>query len=125
TSSWPKMVWRMVLCAFSSCPASAVIFCSRSSVTCSAVEACEDMVFFFPANAYIITRSYHRKSKARMSFTKKPQIESDERYDIKILRDGTWLYGGTPMTRHNMVKLFSTVLKKDEKGDYWLETPYE
>lgn len=50
---------------------------------------------------------------------------ADERYDIKILKDGTWLYGGTPIRRANMVKLFSSVLKKDKKGDYWLETPYE
>jgi len=50
---------------------------------------------------------------------------ADEFYDIKILKDGTWLYGGTPIHRHNMVKLFASVLKRDEKGGYWLETPYE
>jgi hypothetical protein len=48
-----------------------------------------------------------------------------EFYDIKILKDGTWLYGGTPITRLNMVKLFASVLKKDDNADYWLETPYE
>jgi hypothetical protein len=48
-----------------------------------------------------------------------------ENYDIKILKNGTWLYAGTPIRRENMVKLFSSVLKKDKKGDYWLETPYE
>jgi len=56
---------------------------------------------------------------------KPPQIQSEEYYGIKILKDGTWLYGGTPILRHNLVKLFSTVLKRDEKGDFWLETPYE
>ena len=50
---------------------------------------------------------------------------TDERYDIKILKNGTWLYGGTPINRANMVRLFASVLKKDKKGDYWLETPYE
>lgn len=50
---------------------------------------------------------------------------TNERYDIKILKDGTWLYGGTPITRINMVKLFASVLKKDKKGRYWLETPHE
>jgi hypothetical protein len=49
----------------------------------------------------------------------------DEHYDIKILKDGTWLYGGTPINRINMVKLFASVLKRDEKGDFWLQTPYE
>ena len=53
------------------------------------------------------------------------QLQSEEYYGIKILRDGTWLYGGTPILRHNLVKLFATGLKRDEKGDYWLETPYE
>jgi hypothetical protein len=48
-----------------------------------------------------------------------------EKYDIKILKNGTWLYAGTPIRRENMVKLFSSVLKKDKKGGYWLETPYE
>lgn len=49
----------------------------------------------------------------------------DEFYDIRILKDGTWLYAGTPIKRHNMVKLFSRVMSRDEKGDYWLITPYE
>jgi uncharacterized protein len=60
-----------------------------------------------------------------MSSAKKPLVDSEEHYGIKILRDGTWLYQGTPINRINMVRLFSSVLKKDERGDYWLVTPYE
>ena len=60
-----------------------------------------------------------------MSSGKTPVIDSDEYYDLKILKDGTWIYAGTPITRHNLVKLFASVLKKDDQGDYWLETPYE
>lgn len=56
---------------------------------------------------------------------KKPPIESEEYYGIKILRNGTWLYNGTPINRHNLVKLFASVLQKDANGDYWLITPYE
>lgn len=56
---------------------------------------------------------------------KTPVIDSDEYYGIKILKNGTWLYNGTPINRHNLVKLFASVLHKDEKGDYWLVTPYE
>ncbi|MBI1214702.1 MAG: DUF1285 domain-containing protein [Alphaproteobacteria bacterium] len=56
---------------------------------------------------------------------KTPEGEEEEFYAIRILRDGTWLYNGTPIKRHNLVKLFSTVLQKDEKGGYWLVTPYE
>jgi hypothetical protein len=60
-----------------------------------------------------------------MSSRKTPLIDSDEYYGIRILRDGTWLYGGTAIKRHNLVKLFASVLKRDEQGDFWLQTPYE
>jgi uncharacterized protein len=57
--------------------------------------------------------------------SKKPVIDSEEYYGIKILKNGTWMYNGSPITRHNLVKLFASVLKQDEAGDYWLITPYE
>jgi hypothetical protein len=50
---------------------------------------------------------------------------AEEHYDIRILQDGTWLYQGTPITRHNLVKLFASVLRRDDRGGYWLETPAE
>ncbi|MBT8426337.1 MAG: DUF1285 domain-containing protein [Silicimonas sp.] len=44
--------------------------------------------------------------------------------DIRIARDGTWFYLGTPIGRPEMVRLFSTILRKD--GDrYVLVTPVE
>lgn len=44
--------------------------------------------------------------------------------DMRIARDGTWFYLGTPIGRFEMVKLFSTILRKD--GDkYFLVTPVE
>ncbi len=44
--------------------------------------------------------------------------------DMRIARDGTWFYLGTPIGRHSMVKLFSTILRRD--GDeYFLVTPVE
>ena len=42
-----------------------------------------------------------------------------------IQRDGTWLYRGSPIVRKEMVCLFSSVLKRDADGDFWLETPAE
>lgn len=42
-----------------------------------------------------------------------------------IQRDGTWLYRGSPITRKEMVCLFSSVLKRDVDGQFWLETPVE
>lgn len=45
-------------------------------------------------------------------------------FGIRILRDGTWLYHGSPITRKPLVRLFSTVLRRE--GDaYWLVTPAE
>ncbi|MGB0468135.1 MAG: DUF1285 domain-containing protein [Pontibacterium sp.] len=44
--------------------------------------------------------------------------------DMRIARDGTWFYNGTPIGRPAMVKLFSTVLWKEE-GKYFLKTPVE
>lgn len=44
--------------------------------------------------------------------------------DMRIARDGTWFYLGTPIGRPEMVRLFSTILRKD--GDkYFLVTPVE
>lgn len=45
--------------------------------------------------------------------------------DMEIRGDGTWFYMGTPIGRHSLVKLFSTVLRKDEDGKTYLVTPVE
>ena len=45
--------------------------------------------------------------------------------DIVIKRDGTWFYLGTPIGRMPLVKLFSTVLRKDDDGRTYLVTPVE
>ena len=44
--------------------------------------------------------------------------------DMEIRRDGTWFYLGTPIGRHALVKLFSSILRK-EGEDYFLVTPVE
>jgi len=44
---------------------------------------------------------------------------------MRIARDGTWFYRGSPIGRKALVKLFATVLRRDEAGDYWLVTPVE
>lgn len=44
--------------------------------------------------------------------------------DIHIQRDGTWFYLGTPIGRASLVRLFSTILKRE--GDrFYLVTPVE
>ncbi len=44
--------------------------------------------------------------------------------DMRIARDGTWFYQGTPIGRPGLVKLFSGIIKK-EGEDYFLVTPVE
>ncbi len=45
--------------------------------------------------------------------------------DIRIGRDGTWFYHGSPIRRKPLVKLFASVLERDETGEFWLVTPAE
>jgi hypothetical protein len=44
---------------------------------------------------------------------------------MRIDRNGTWFYQGSPIGRPALVKLFATVLRRDEEGVYWLTTPVE
>ncbi len=44
--------------------------------------------------------------------------------DMRIARDGTWFYLGTPIGRAGLVKLFSSIIRKDG-DDYFLVTPVE
>ena len=44
--------------------------------------------------------------------------------DMRIARDGTWHYLGTPIGRPALVKLFASVLRKDPEG-FRLVTPVE
>ncbi len=45
--------------------------------------------------------------------------------DMRIDRDGTWFYLGSPIGRKELVKLFSSVLRHDEDGVHYLVTPVE
>jgi hypothetical protein len=45
--------------------------------------------------------------------------------DMRIARDGTWFYRGTPIARQPLVKLFASVLRREDDGSYWLVTPVE
>ncbi|MBR1120396.1 DUF1285 domain-containing protein [Bradyrhizobium lablabi] len=44
--------------------------------------------------------------------------------DMRIANDGTWFYMGTPIGRPALVRLFSTILKR-EGGKHFLVTPVE
>jgi hypothetical protein len=44
---------------------------------------------------------------------------------MRIARDGTWFHDGTPIRRPAMVRLFSSVLRREPDGRYVLVTPAE
>jgi len=45
--------------------------------------------------------------------------------DMRIDASGKWFYQGSIIGRKEMVKLFSTVLHRDDLGQFWLITPAE
>jgi uncharacterized protein len=53
-----------------------------------------------------------------------PKINSCGDIGLKIGRDGTWFYEGSPIGRKPLVKLFASVLRREENG-YYLVTPVE
>lgn len=55
---------------------------------------------------------------------RRPPIDRGD-LDMRITRDGAWHYRGSPITRLPLVKLFASVLRRDEDGSYWLATPAE
>ena len=44
---------------------------------------------------------------------------------LKIARDGNWSYQGSPIGRKPLVKLFASVLRREQDGRYYLVTPVE
>ena len=45
--------------------------------------------------------------------------------DMRIAADGTWFHAGTPIGRKELVKLFSTILRREPDGSHVLVTPVE
>lgn len=44
---------------------------------------------------------------------------------MRIARDGRWFHEGSPIERHNMIRLFSTILRREPDGSHVLVTPAE
>jgi hypothetical protein len=55
---------------------------------------------------------------------RRPPVECGD-LPFLIRRDGTWLYRGSPIPRKELVCLFSSVLRREADGAYYLETPAE
>lgn len=45
--------------------------------------------------------------------------------EMRIARDGSWHHQGRPIGREAMVRLFSTILRREPDGSYVLVTPVE
>lgn len=45
--------------------------------------------------------------------------------EMRIARDGTWYHQGSPIGRPAMVRLFSTILRREPEGGFVLVTPVE
>jgi uncharacterized protein len=45
--------------------------------------------------------------------------------EMRIARDGTWYHQGSPIGRPAMVRLFSTILRREADGGFVLVTPVE
>mgnify|MGYP001319021549 CR=1 FL=1 len=61
---------------------------------------------------------------------KKPPVDSWNppfcgEIDMRIARDGSWHYMGSPIARPAMVKLFASTLRREPDGSYVLVTPVE
>jgi hypothetical protein len=52
-----------------------------------------------------------------------PELCGDS--EMRIARDGTWFHQGSPIGRPAMVRLFSTVLRREPGGSHFLVTPVE
>jgi hypothetical protein len=44
---------------------------------------------------------------------------------MRIASDGTWLHEGSPIGRRELVRLFSTILRREPDGGHVLVTPHE
>lgn len=54
-----------------------------------------------------------------------PNVAGRVSVTFLIKQDGSWHFKGSPVTRKEMVALFASMLTRDEKGRYFLESPVE
>ena len=52
-----------------------------------------------------------------------PELSGD--MDLRITRDGQWMHKGQPLAREAIVRLFSTILRREDDDEYYLVTPVE
>jgi hypothetical protein len=75
-------------------------------------------------NAMEVTEIGYSSPITNGAASKRPPIECGD-LNMRIARDGTWFYRGSPIGRLALVKLFASVLRRGVDGRYWLITPAE
>ncbi len=84
-----------------------------------------------PSDAAALAAALRSSPKSREigreshSAARSPREPASADFDIRIGHDGTWFYHASPISRKPLVKLFASVLKREEDGHYYLETPVE
>ena len=69
--------------------------------------------------------SKHTETGTNFEPPRTPAAEAPRHLQIRIGADGTWYYRGTPIPRIAMVRLFASVLRRDDHGRFWMVTPAE
>lgn len=72
--------------------------------------------------ADLLTDQRNREGKLPPVEKWHPQLSGD--IDIRIARDGTWYHEGAAIVRKPLVKLFASILRRED-DDYYLVTPQE
>ena len=72
-----------------------------------------------------LTELQHLIDQKRLPPVDRWNPESCGHSDMRIARDGTWYHQGSPIRRPSMVRLFSTVLRREPDGRHFLVTPVE
>jgi len=72
-----------------------------------------------------LSRNARKRSLPRDTLVPPPGLCVLENVDLRIDRSGDWHYNGSPIRRPELVKLFASVLRRDDSGGYWLVTPAE
>ncbi len=52
-----------------------------------------------------------------------PDLSGD--IDILIKRDGSWIHEGRPILRPELVRLFASIMRREDDGEHYLVTPVE
>ena len=76
-----------------------------------------------PSSVIDPLKDFHARAGGRPEHAARQQFCGD--IGMRIGMDGTWFYHGSPIGRKPLVKLFASVLRREDDGGYWLVTPAE